>query len=65
MSNSATTIDWEEDLFDDADSLGSRDSDDPVMTRKQRLDIRRKLEDRMEMKRLREELGDLDESWLD
>lgn len=65
MSKSATTIDWEEDLFDDADSVDSRDSDDAVVTRKQRLDIRRKLEDRMERKRLREELGDLDDSWLD
>jgi hypothetical protein len=63
MSNSATS-DWDEDIFEEDDSAVSN-LDEPQLSRKQKLDIRRKLEDRMEMKRLRAEIDDLDMSWLD
>ena len=63
MSNSATT-DWDDDVFEEDDSEVSK-IEDPQLSRKQKLDIRRKLEDRMEMKRLRAEIDDLDMSWLD
>ena len=63
MSNSATS-DWDEDIFEEDDSAVSN-LDEPQLSRKQKLDIRRKLEDRMEMKRLRAEIDELDMSWLD
>ena len=63
MSQSATT-DWDDDIFED-DSVEYTTLDDVQLTRKQKLDIRRKLEDRMEMKRLRSQIDDLDMSWLD
>ena len=63
MSQSATT-DWDDDIFED-DSVEATTLDDVQLTRKQKLDIRRKLEDRMEMKRLRSQIDDLDMSWLD
>ncbi|RLU02380.1 MAG: hypothetical protein D9N11_09540 [Ketobacter sp.] len=63
MSNSATS-DWDDDIFEEDDSSVSN-LDEPQLSRKQKLDIRRKLEDRMEMKRLRAEIDDLDMSWLD
>ncbi|MEE2729965.1 PA3496 family putative envelope integrity protein [Ketobacter sp.] len=64
MSNPATS-DWDDDLFEDDDSSSVSNLDDSQSSRKQKLDIRRKLEDRMEMKRLRAEIDDLDLSWLD
>ena len=63
MSQSATT-DWDDDIFED-DSVEDTTLDDVQLTHKQKLDIRRKLEDRMEMKRLRSQIDDLDMSWLD
>lgn len=63
MSQSATT-DWDDDIFED-DSVEDTTLDDVQLTRKQKLDIRSKLEDRMEMKRLRSQIDDLDMSWLD
>ena len=63
MSDSATT-DWDDDVFEEDDSSVTN-LDDAQLTRKQKLDIRRKLEDRMELKRLRAEIDDLDMSWLD
>jgi len=63
MSNSA---DWDDDTFEDDDNTDvSARVDDSHLTRKQKLDIRRKLEDRMEQKRLQAEIDDLDMSWLD
>lgn len=64
MSNSSTAQ-WDDDIFDEDDSVDVSTLDDPKLSRKQRLDIRRKLEDRMELKRLRDEISDLDTSWLD
>lgn len=64
MSNSSTA-DWDDDVFEDEDTTDISSLDDPKLSRKQRLDIRRKLEDRMELKRLRDEISDLDTSWLD
>jgi hypothetical protein len=65
MSNSASTANWDDDVFDTDNSEETVNMDDPKLSRKQRLDIRRKLEDRMEMKRLRDEIGELDEYWFD
>jgi hypothetical protein len=63
MSNSA---EWDDEIVEaDEDSPDLNKLDDPQLTRKQKLDIRRKLEDRMEQKRLRAEIDDLDLSWLD
>lgn len=64
MSQSATT-DWDDDIFEDDSVEDSTTLVDVPLTRKQKLDIRRKLEDRMEMKRLRSQIDDLDTSWLD
>jgi len=64
MSQSATT-DWDDDIFEDDSVEDSTTLVDVPLTRKQKLDIRRKLEDRMEMKRLRSQIDDLDMSWLD
>ena len=64
MSQSATT-DWDDDIFEDDSVEYSTTLVDVPLTRKQKLDIRRKLEDRMEMKRLRSQIDDLDMSWLD
>lgn len=62
MSNSA---EWDDEILEEDDNADLSKLDDPQLTRKQKLDIRRKLEDRMEMKRLRAEIEDLDLSWLD
>ncbi|AUM13502.1 PA3496 family putative envelope integrity protein [Ketobacter alkanivorans] len=64
MSN-ASTADWDDDTFEEEDSVDVSTLDDPKLSRKQRLDIRRKLEDRMEMKRLQSEIAELDSYWLD
>lgn len=64
MSNSSTA-DWDDDTFEDEESEDVAVLDDPKLSKKQRLDIRRKLEDRMEMKRLKNEIGELDSYWLD
>ena len=64
MSQSATT-DWDDDIFEDDSVEDSTTLVDVPLTRKQKLDIRRKLEDRMEMKRRRSQIDDLDMSWLD
>jgi len=63
MSKSASHIEWDDEPEDDNDTLTTSSNDN--LSRKQRLEVRRKLEDRMEMKRLREEIGDLEELWLD
>ena len=63
MSTSSSHTDWDDD-HEDEDAISSHSSENNL-TRKQRLDVRRKLEDRMEMKRLRQEIGDLDDLWLD
>ncbi len=65
MSDSATTTDWDDDIFEDDDSVDLSNLDHAQLSRKQKLDIRRKLEDRMELKRLRSQIDDLDMSWLD
>jgi|GEM_PF-1328976 len=64
MSN-ASTADWDDDTFEEEESVDVSTLDDPKLSRKQRLDIRRKLEDRMEMKRLQSEIAELDSYWLD
>lgn len=66
MSNLATDTDWEDDDLDDtSDSFDTVTIADPKLSRKDRLDIRRKLEDRMELKRLRQETDYFDESEMD
>ena len=61
MSNA----EWDDDIFEDDDGGDLATLDDAKHPRKPRLDIRRKLEDRMALQRLREEIGDLDLSWMD
>ncbi|MAR91731.1 MAG: hypothetical protein SV765_16870 [Pseudomonadota bacterium] len=64
MSDSATA-EWDDNLLDDEDVFDLGPLDTAKSGRQQQLDIRRKLEDRMELKRLREQISDLDTSWLD
>ncbi len=65
MDNAATDSDWDADSFEDDDNLDTAVAESVPLSRKERLDIRRKLEDRLEQKRLQKCIDYFDESWID
>lgn len=67
MSGTSTEGDWEFAEFEDSDnyeSIPNLDSDKGKNSKKNKLDIRRKLEDRLERKRLENEIGSVDDDWF-
>lgn len=66
MGGASSDGDWDFAEFEDADgfeSIPNLDSDKGKNGKKNKLDIRRKLEDRLERKRLEREIGELDDDW--
>lgn len=69
MSGASSEGNWDFSDFEEAESgyeaIPSLDSDNPKKAKKNKLDIRRKLEDRLERKRLEDRIGKLDDDWFD
>ena len=68
MSGARSEGEWDFNDFEDGDSyeaIPSLDADKSKNSKKNRLDIRRKLEDRLERKRLEDQIGTLDDDWFD
>lgn len=67
MSGASTEGDWDFNDYEESESfetIPNLDSDKGKHNRKNRLDIRRKLEDRLERKRLEAQIGRLDDDWF-
>lgn len=68
MSGASSDGSWDFSEFEEADSyeaIPNLESDNPKKAKKTKLDIRRKLEDRLERKRLEDRIGKLDDDWFD
>ncbi|HEX4937380.1 MAG TPA: hypothetical protein VFX11_01810 [Candidatus Kapabacteria bacterium] len=68
MSGASSDGNWDFNEFEEADSyeaIPNLESDNPKKAKKNKLDIRRKLEDRLERKRLEDRIGKLDDDWFD
>jgi hypothetical protein len=57
--------DFEEAAADSYEAIPNLDGDNPKKAKKNKLDVRRKLEDRLERKRLEDRIGKLDDDWFD
>ena len=69
MSGASSDGSWDFNDFEEAadsyEAIPNLDADNPKKAKKTKLDIRRKLEDRLERKRLEDRIGKLDEDWFD
>ncbi|MEZ5511686.1 MAG: hypothetical protein R3F47_17615 [Gammaproteobacteria bacterium] len=68
MSGASTEGDWDFSDYEEGESfeaIPNLDPDKGKNSKKNKLDIRRKLEDRLERKRLEDQIGSLDDDWFD
>ncbi len=68
MSGASSEGNWDFNDFEDNDSYESipnLEADKGKTSKKTKLDIRRKLEDRLERKRLEDQIGAVDDDWFD
>lgn len=67
MSGARSEGEWDFSDFEESESfeaIPQLDADKGKNAKKNKLDIRRKLEDRLERKRLEDEIGSLDDDWF-
>ena len=69
MSGASSEGDWDFNEFEESEgyeAIPNLESDKGKgSSKKTKLDIRRKLEDRLERKRLEDQIGELDDDWFD
>ncbi len=68
MSGASSDGEWDFNDFEEAESfeaIPNLDADNPKKAKKNKLDVRRKLEDRLERRRLEDRIGKLDDDWYD
>ena len=68
MGGASGDGEWDFSDFEDDDgfeSIPGVEPDNGKKSKKTKLDIRRKLEDRLERRRLEEQIGALDDDWFD
>ena len=68
MSGTSGESEWDFSDFEEEEgfeAIPNLDSDNGKKSKKSKLDIRRKLEDRLERRRLEEQIGNLDDDWFD
>lgn len=68
MGGASSEGDWDFSEFEESEgfeSIPHLESDKGKSSKKSKLDIRRKLEDRLERKRLEDQIGAIDDDWFD
>lgn len=67
MAGASSEGEWDFSDFEEAEGFEAIPSleSDKKSSKKNKLDIRRKLEDRLERKRLEDQIGALDDDWFD
>lgn len=68
MSGARSEGDWNFGEFEEAESfevIPNLEAENPKKAKKNKLGIRRKLEDRLERRRLEDRIGKLDDDWFD
>lgn len=68
MGGASSEGEWDFNEFEEADSfepIPNLEPDKGKNSKKNKLDIRRRLEDRLERKRLEDEIGTLEDDWFD
>ena len=68
MSGASSDGEWDFNDFEETEifeAIPNHDADNPKKAKKNKLDVRRKLEDRLERRRLEDRIGKLDDDWYD
>lgn len=68
MGGASSEGDWDFSEFEESEgfeAIPNLEPDKGKSSKKSKLDIRRKLEDRLERKRLEDQIGSIDDDWFD